>query len=275
MVEAVASWEKRLGLSAHVRDKTVEEIAALAVESGIAYLEVVAERFWGLPDADGKGRWSEIREMLKGYGLRPLLHSTYIEINPASLNHRLRKAAVQQNLLCLELAEFIEAEYMVVHPGNLNRNYPVSFLPEARRLLLESLKTLTRQAESAGVTIALENGWKGENYPIISNGDEHAELIERVDSRSIKALFDIGHANTFDVEVGDYLERLKPHLAGIHLHDNVGTLDEHWPPGKGNIDRADFRRCFGAGVPVILELNSLDDIKVCLSYLDKILTAAC
>jgi sugar phosphate isomerase/epimerase len=274
MIKAVTSWKKRLGLSAHVRHKTIEEIAALAKESGIAYLEIVAERFWGLPDADGKHRWFEIREMLKRYRLRPLLHSTYIEINPASLNHRLRNAAVQQNLLCLELAEFIKAEYMVIHPGNLNRNYPVSFLPEARRLLLESLKTLARQAESAGVTIALENGWKGENHPIIANGDEHAELIEGVSSRYIKALFDIGHANTFDVKVEDYLERLKPHLAGIHLHDNAGTLDEHWPPGKGNIERTDFKRCFDAGVPVILELNSLNDIKVCLGYLDKALTEA-
>jgi sugar phosphate isomerase/epimerase len=269
-----ASWRRHLGLSVHIRDKTVEDIAAIARDSGVPYLEIVAERFWDLPDGGGEIRWQEIKNLLIRYKLRPIVHSSYIDLNMASLNRLLREAAVQQNLRCLEFAAFLEAEHLVVHPGNLNRNYPASLLPEARACLQESLKSLTAQAESLRVTIALENGWNGENHPLIQSGDEHAELIESVGSSALKAVFDLGHANTFGVALSTYLDRVQLLLAGIHLHDNGGTKDEHLPLGKGTIHKADVQRCFEAGVPVVLEMNTLDDISTSLAYLEVNTTSA-
>lgn len=272
MLNPGPSWRRHLGLSVHIKDKPVEEIAAVARESGVPYLEIVAERFWDLPGAET--RWHEIKNLLTRYSLRPIVHSCYIGINMASLDSNLRETALRENLRCLEFAAFLEAEHLVVHPGNLNRNYPASLLPEARECLQESLKSLTAQAESARVTVALENGWNGENHPIIRNGDEHTALIETVGSPALKALFDIGHANTFGVDLSAYLGRLHPYLAGFHLHDNGGTKDEHLPLGRGTIHRADFQRCFDAGVPVVLEMNSLDDISTSLAYLEANITTA-
>lgn len=270
---AGASWRRHLGLSVHIKDKTIEDIAAVAGEFGLPYLEIVAERFWNLPDGGAETRWQEIKDLLIRSQLRPIVHSRYIDINMATLDSHSRETAVRQNLRCLELAVFLEAEYLVVHPGNLNRKYPASCLPEARECLQQSLKSLTAQAESGRVTIALENGWNGENLSIISNGDEHAALIESVGSSALKALFDIGHANTFGVDLTAYLNRVQPYLAGIHLHDNRGTNDEHLPLGKGGIRRVDFQHCFDAGVPVVLEMNSLDDISTSLAYLDANITS--
>ena len=268
MGSAGPSWKRRLGISAHVKDRTIEEMAALAGEIGAKYLEVVAERFWGLPDGGGEGRWPEIKELLARCGLHPFVHASHMEINLASLNPLLREAGLRQVLRCLELAAFLEAEFMVVHPGNLNRNYPPSYLPEARQCLLESLKTLAGRAESAGMTIALENGWKGENHPLTSSGTEHAELIESVGSTSLKALLDVGHAHTFGLDLSGHLDPILPYLVGLHLHDNNGIKDEHLPPGKGTIPAADFQRCFETGVPVVLELNSMEDIRATLTYLE-------
>jgi len=265
--------KRYLGVSAHIKDKTVEEIAALAWEAGVRYLEIVAERFWNLPDGGGQSRWQEIKDLLARYGLCPFVHSSYIEINMASLNRHLREAALRQNYRCLEFAAFLEAEYLIVHPGNLNRNYPAAFLPEARDYLLESLGFLSAQALSAGVTIALENGFSGENHPLISDGDEHVELIDCIGSPALKAFFDIGHANTFGVDLTAYIDRLQSYLAGIHLHDNSGTKDEHLPPGRGTIRQADFQRCFDAGVPVVLEMNSMDDIWASIAYLHANITS--
>ena len=266
-------WRRHLGLSVHVKDKSVEEIAAVARELDLPYLEIVAERFWNLPDIGGKARWQEIKHLLHYYKLRPLVHSSYIEINMASINRHLRKAAVRQIQLCVELAAYLQAEYLVVHAGNLNRNYPASFLPEARLCLQESLEWLTAQAGAARVTIALENGWNGENHPLICNGDEHAELIESVGSPTLKAFFDVGHANTFAVDLMAYLEQLQPYLAGIHLHDNSGTKDEHLPLGGGTIHKSVYKRCFDMGVPAVLEMNSLEDIRNSLAYLEENITS--
>ncbi|MFQ5880996.1 MAG: sugar phosphate isomerase/epimerase family protein [Candidatus Methylomirabilales bacterium] len=274
MGNAEPLWRCHLGLSVHIKDKTVEEIAAVARESGLRYLEIVAERFWDLPDGGAETRWQEIKDLLTRYHLRPIVHSSYIDINMASLNPPLREAALRQNLRCLEFAIFLEAEHLVVHPGNLNRNYPASSLPEARECLQKSLKSLTAQAESARMTVALENGWNGENHPLIRNGDEHATLIESVGSPALKALFDVGHANTFGVDLSAYSDRLQAYLVGIHLHDNGGRKDEHLPLGRGTIHRADFQRCFDAGVPVVLEMNSLNDISTSLAYLEANVTSA-
>jgi sugar phosphate isomerase/epimerase len=269
----VLAWKARLGLSAHVKGKTVEETAAVARRLGVRYLEIVAERFWDLPDGGGEAQWQTLRELLASYGLRPIVHASYMEINLASLNRYLREAAVRQTLRCLELASFLEADHLVVHPGNLNRNYPPSFLPEARACLHESLRTLVAQASAAGMVVALENGWNGEDHPIITNGEEHATFIEEVGSPALKALFDLGHAHTFGGNLTTYLDRLQPYLASIHLHDNGGGGDEHLALGRGTVGSKTIQRCFDAGVPVILEMNSLDDINVSMAYLEAHLFA--
>jgi len=262
------TWKSRLGLSAHVKDKTIEDVAAVASRCGAQYLEIVAERFWDLPDGGGEARWRQIKELLRSHGLLPTVHASYVELNLSSLNPHLREAALRQTFRCLELAAYLEAKFLVVHAGNLNLNYSPSFLPEARSHLHESLATLSAEAEAAGVTVALENGWKGENYPLITNGDDHAALIKEVASPALKALLDVGHANTFGVDLASYLKRLQPYLAGIHLHDNSGIRDEHLPLGTGTIEGAVIQRCFEAGVPVILEMNSLSDIDVSMAYLE-------
>ncbi|MFQ5893687.1 MAG: sugar phosphate isomerase/epimerase family protein, partial [Nitrospinota bacterium] len=216
----------------------------------------------------GKARWHEIKDLVGGHGLHPTVHASYVELNLASLYAPLREAAVRQTLRCLELAAYLEAAFLVVHPGNLHRDYPPSLLPEARARLHESLVTLVAEAEAVGVTVALENGWNGENHPLITNGDEHVALIEAVGSAALQALFDVGHANTFGVDLASYVRRIRPCLAGIHLHDNTGGRDEHLALGTGTVDRATIQRCFEAGVPVVLEMNTMADIEASMAFLE-------
>ncbi|MEE9305530.1 MAG: sugar phosphate isomerase/epimerase family protein [bacterium] len=265
------AWKSLLGISAHIKDETIEEVAAVARRWGARYLEVVAERFWDLPDAGGEARWRELKELVAGHGFRPTVHASYLELNLASLNPHLREAAVRQTLRCLELAAYLEAEFLVVHAGNLNRNYSATLLPEARSCLHESLATLAAEAEASGVAVVVENGWNGENHPLITNGADHAAVVEEVGSGALQALFDVGHAHTFGVDLAEHLQRLQPHLAGIHLHDNAGRFDEHLPLGKGTIEQAAVQRCFEAGVPVILEMNALADIDASIAYLEAAL----
>jgi sugar phosphate isomerase/epimerase len=264
------AWKSLLGVSAHIKDEPIEEVAAVARRWGARYLEVVAERFWDLPDGGGEARWRELKELLGGYDLRPTVHASYVELNLATLTPYLREAAVRQTVRCLELAAYLEAEFLVVHAGNLNRNYSPSLLPEARACLHESLATLAAEAEASGVEVAVENGWRGENHPIITDGADHAAVVEKVGSTSVRALFDVGHANTFDVDLAEQLQRVRPLLAGIHIHDNSGRFDEHLPLGKGTVEQGVFQGCFEVGVPVIVEVNTLADIDASIAYLEAV-----
>lgn len=265
---AGTDWRSLLGLSAHVRGMSVEELAAVAHRKGMRYLEIVAERMWEMPEGGGRERWRALKELMEELELKPLVHATYVEMNLASLHRQLRDVAVSQSLRCLELAAFLGAEHLVVHAGHLNPVYPSSYLAEARENLTESLRMLVMVAERVGVEVAVENGWNDGQHPLITCAEEHTSLIEAVASPALKALLDLGHAHTFGGDPAAYIEGVGPHLVGIHLHDNGGEWDEHLPLGRGTLGPEAIRRCFSLGVPVVLEMNSLEDLDSSLAYLE-------
>jgi sugar phosphate isomerase/epimerase len=92
-------------------------------------------------------------------------------------------------------------------------------LDEARAIVVDGLRVLAREAESAGVRLALEpfeRDWI-EDWSLIGSLDEAAELIEEVGSDSIGIQFDVWHLWNSDV-----LEQLPRHahlIAGVHVND--------------------------------------------------------
>ncbi len=254
-----------VGLSARIKELSLAEQISIIRDLGVRYVEIVAEIFWNLPD--DRGLWSDIKSCVEKSGLVPILHASYIELNPASIKREISLAALKQYLKCLELAEFIGAIYMVVHPGNLNRNYPKTLLETAQNRLIDCLQELCKKAEETGTIIGLENGWNGENYPTIDSAKIHNYIMEMVSSPVLKAVVDIGHVNTFGIDIMNYIDTVKPNLVGLHLHDNLGTKDQHLPPGMGSIDREVFIKSLKQNVPAIIEVNSVRDMKLSLDFL--------
>jgi sugar phosphate isomerase/epimerase len=92
-------------------------------------------------------------------------------------------------------------------------------LDEARAIVVDGLRVLAREAESAGVRLALEPFEREgiEDWSLIGSLDEAAELIEEVGSDSIGIQFDVWHLWNSDV-----LEQLPRHahlIAGVHVND--------------------------------------------------------
>jgi Sugar phosphate isomerases/epimerases len=90
---------------------------------------------------------------------------------------------------------------------------------EARAIAVDGLRVLAREAESAGVRLALEPFEREgiEDWSLIGSLDEAAELIEEVGSDSIGIQFDVWHLWNSDV-----LEQLPRHahlIAGVHVND--------------------------------------------------------
>jgi len=247
---------------------SLPEQIRLCDEIGVEFVEIVAEIFWGLPG--DRSRWSEIKSALEKVSVEPILHAAYIELNMASIRDRIAKAAVDECRLCLEIAEYLGARYMVIHPGNLNRNFPPSFINRARDNLVNSLRDLVEEAQNRKVMMALENGWNGENHPVIDCVEVHREIIERVSSPYLRALVDVGHVNTFGADIIEYIESLKDLIVGFHIHDNDGTKDQHLPPGSGSIDDDVYEHCLRQDVPSVIEVNSLEDIYKAFNYLKSL-----
>jgi sugar phosphate isomerase/epimerase len=250
-----------LGFSARLKGFTWKDLTEVARELGLHYLEIVADIPWVLPGDLTREQWMDIRQTLSRAQIRPLLHASYIELNLSSPNPLLREAALKQIRECLEIALYLDSPYMVVHPGNLNRNYPKSLMDQVRTSLIQTLGELAAEAEKRGLAIGLENGWNGENHPIIGSSEDHLGIVEQVGSPALGILLDLGHANTFDEELCLYMERVRGSLVGMHLHDNNGQRDQHLPLGRGSLPQDAIEMALRLSVPVILEMNSLDDLK--------------
>jgi len=99
-----------------------------------------------------------------------------------------------------------------------------------------SLDTLLPQFEKLGITLALENLPSIEAFPDMR---EMMMLKERFDTTALAYWHDIGHGQVrefFGWERHiDVVETLLPVTRGIHIHDAQPLLNDHLPPGAGEV----------------------------------------
>lgn len=90
----------------------------------------------------------------------------------------------------------------------------------------------------------------------------------------VKLTYDAGHGNTHGFGVASFLPVVLSRLRYLHLHDNLGSRDEHLALGRGNLDiPLLLNRLVGSNprhgtIPMTLELSA-QDLAPSLSYLRK------
>ena len=106
---------------------------------------------------------------------------------------------------------------------------------ERRRVLIESVRSLSRKAAAVGLHNLL---WEPMPVPreIPHTTDEALALLEEVNEGAavpVQLCLDLGHCCAWDLEPkGDphaWLETLLPWTAVIHLQQTDGLGDHHWP----------------------------------------------
>jgi sugar phosphate isomerase/epimerase len=110
---------------------------------------------------------------------------------------------------------------------------------DARALVVDGLRALAHEAESAGVRLALEPFQREgiENWSLISTLGEAAELVDEVGSDAVGIQFDVWHL--WNTDVLDELPRHAHLIAGVHVNDwrqpTRGWADRVLP-GEGAAD---------------------------------------
>jgi len=116
-------------------------------------------------------------------------------------------------------------------------------------------KEISRYADQ-GITVVMENTVESDPTVLI-------ELHDRVDHDHFKLCLDVGHANLFSkLPLAAWIEKMGSRLVHLHIHDNLGRLDEHLPLGKGNIQFDSVFEALHKVVPNVtasLEVNSDKD----------------
>ncbi len=163
----------------------------------------------------------------------------------------LRDIMIARHKLNIRVAAMMGVDTITIHIGNdLDMKTPFEL---HRRRVEEALEAILPDAEKYGVTVCIENIWFCVNTP-----EELLRYKSLFPTDALGFCYDAGHANLMDKgrnypecnaitaarNVGretpswddKILEKMLPHVVNCHIHDNMGQVDEHVLPGKGNID---------------------------------------
>src|ERR1051326_1183103 len=181
---------------------------------------------------------------------------------------RERELAERYTVKTLEFAERVGAPVVVLHIGSVDmKNYTERLLGmvdrgqkettqyeklcttliekrETRKKQYfehtkEALKKLLPEAEKRAIKLGVENRQALEELPIET---DCTLLLDELSSPNLVYWHDTGHAqikeNLGFIKHSLYLDSLRSHLAGFHIHDVQFAGRDHCAPGTGKVDFA-------------------------------------
>lgn len=238
----------KIGVGAHIfwsgeNPDLIKTIYHIVDDLNFKNVEIACEHpffeNWGTEKADKLKK--NVREAKETLGIGVSLHAPYHDINIASWNLAMRKAAIKQLKECVETADYLNSSVVVVHPGF------VSSRKFSRRktfeMMIQNFNKILKLAEDLDVTICLENMASKPKamgiYP-----DELIKIFEEVNSPHFRLTLDVAHVNTTGIDPAEFAEKLKSHIHHLHISDNQGK-DNHLPIGLGTIDFEEFFKSVG------------------------------
>jgi sugar phosphate isomerase/epimerase len=237
---------------AGIEDK-LENVLEFIESLGIEYAEIVHQYPHDKADI----------ESLESFNLKYSIHAPFMDVNIAALQEKSRLNSIEQIKESIDLANEINAEAVVVHPGLASFLANKYFLDTVYELANESIKEIGDYGRDLGVLTTIENmpSFDGMIYQNLNDLDE---LLVSLD---MSMTLDIGHANhvgyTPDGMIFDSIKH-------IHMHDNFGDDDAHLSFGEGSIDlkgivnRLEEKNYDGI---YIIEVNDTNSIKKSYEYM--------
>ena len=236
-------------------EKPLEETLEFIEGLGLEYVELVHQFPCECPSID----------TLESYDLKYTIHAPFIDVNIASLQEKSRLNSIEQIKESIDLANSLDCEAVVVHPG-LTSFLPNKYFPEkVIESANDSIKELGEYSKDLGVLTTIENM---PNFPsmIYQNIDDLNDLLVSLD---MSMTLDIGHAN----HVGYSPEAMIfDSIKHIHAHDNLGDDDAHLALGEGSIElnaiintleKNNYKGIY------IIEVNDFDSIEKSYDYMKK------
>jgi sugar phosphate isomerase/epimerase len=171
-------------------------------------------------------------ELKSSYDLNYALHAPFSDVNIASNDRFMRRAALKRHEASVKWASALRVKALVFHPGAFTAME--KFLRgKAWVNNLESIRSIYYFAENFGVEAMVEN--LPEPFPHIMKSVDEFERFYSESGINIKMALDVAHAEIRG-ETFDFLEKFGDKIGHIHVSDNFGSVDEHLKIGDGNIN---------------------------------------
>ena len=233
----------------------LENILEFIEDLGLEYAEIVHQYPHGKVDV----------ETLESFNLKYSVHSPFMDINIASVQEKSRANSINQIKASIDLANEIDAEAVVVHPGFAPFLANKHFLDKVYEYSNESIRQLGEYGEDLGVLTTIENMPTFDGMLYYDMNDLNDLLV----SLDMSMTLDIGHANHAGYAPD---EMIFDSIKHIHAHDNFGDEDAHLAFGEGSIDlkyiinKLEEKSYDGI---YIIEVNDTDSIKKSYEYMKK------
>lgn len=217
-----------IGTMNHPGKELLDEIETIA-EMGLEFVDLTLEPPCAVARSIDVGA---VGRALKDNGLQVVGHTAYY-LPLCSPFESLRRAAVEELRICLEVFAALGAEWMNLHP---DRQAPLHDRKFVIGKNLQTLREVLETAKGLGVGLMIEN------LPGSFNTVRQlSELLDPIPELGLH--LDVGHANLLvDYNTTDELLAAYGHrLRHVHLHDNKGgSADLHLPLGAGTLDTAHY-----------------------------------
>lgn len=153
----------------------------------------------------------------------------------ADLTESIRRVSLEEMLASVETAAELEPSKTVLHPGMVSGLGNIA-KDTARKYAMESLKTIVSRAEETGLFLCLEN--MPPVAGLFTEPEEITEILNLFPSQGMT--LDVGHANikkdAGKNRIKEFFRHAGKRIKHLHVSDNKGKRDDHFPVGKGTVD---------------------------------------
>jgi sugar phosphate isomerase/epimerase len=236
-------------------------MADLITEAGLEEIEFWVETPWYWEGGRREEQAEEINRELEGR--ITTLHAPVMDLNPSSYNDLVCQATITESLWAIDLAEFLGAEVVTIHPGKRTAKRPAR--EAERQKFRHYLDACLDRAEERGILLALEN-LEPAPWNICADPEEMGRFL---DALPLGMTLDISHATPPSSRAIAFVETLKDRILNVHVSTTRNGV-RHLPASDGSVDQVlTALRDIGYGGPLTLELDDKKFPKT-LSKEDKV-----
>lgn len=272
----------KLGLSTLLSPAgSPEDVIQIASRLDLDCVEIIFDMPHFTPGQD-HGRLKELREIIDSNELEVLVHGSFWDLNPVSHYRLVRELTLRRIKKSIQACCLLGGEILTVHPSRCYFRGKQELLSNARRKFKEFIKNAAEYAGKKGVSLAIETGAHHADLP--KDIEEYQQLMP--DLGNLGVTLDVGHVFLLaqkneeknpEGSIMNWIENMGRNIIDVHLHDNRGRRDDHFPPGWGEIEFSPVINSLEKNYngPVILELwgyaPPLETAKEGVKYVSEIL----
>ena len=203
----------------------------------------------------------ELKDKLKRHELKVhSIHAPYSgTFDISDLSERQRINTVHEIKQIIDVLRVLDGSNLILHP-TIKEICENNFEERGKwfKQVTKSLKSIVAYGEKKGIKIAIEN-----MLPHLFFGDfnDLLNLINQFDSENLGICLDTSHAN-LSKGVLEAVRKFGPRIISLHISDNYGNEDSHFPLGEGSINWNEFlHELFKVNFKGVFMLEILKEVK--------------